>query len=231
MENWTKNRWVSFIVHAGFVAIPFTASTVSSLLFWQEMFQSWQLAVTMIVSVELLALTGLVLYIARIESPFTWLRHLLPFISIGPLGYELYRQLAHNGVYVASIFTGILVILSMYIAHQCFATIEMQFIDPATAAKEKAHEEVARLEKELLELQEKVRIVNGFVIGYANQQGVSLQPTQKNKLIPADAATVELKPCPRCGTGLAHMKYVQAHRKVNGELRGCENCATVLIEE
>ena len=99
---WTRRRWASLAIHVAFVSVPFTLSTVSALLFWHEMFGGkWELAVPMVAVIEVLALVGLVLFLTRIESPFVHLRHLLPFISIVPLGRELYFQLQGNAPIVA----------------------------------------------------------------------------------------------------------------------------------
>ena len=98
---WTRARWVSLGVHAGIVTIPFTISAVSAFLFWQRLFNSALLAGVMVSVVDILALLGLILFIAGITSPFQALRHLLLFVSILPLGLELYTLLAHNGMAVS----------------------------------------------------------------------------------------------------------------------------------
>ena len=163
MKHWTRRRWASLIVHVAFVSVPFTLSTASALLFWRDMFQDWTLAIPMVAVIEVLALTGLILFLTRIESPFVSLRHLLPFISIIPLGRELYLLLAHNPAAVAwsltALATGILVV----IAWQCFRTIERLFIDPMDAAREQAHTQVAAFRLELAQHEEMSMIVDGFV--------------------------------------------------------------------
>src|SRR5689334_14696055 len=104
---WTKRRKASLAIHVAFMLVPFTLSTVSALLFWRAMFGGWWLAVPMVAVIEVLSLAGLVLFLAKIESPFVALRHLLPFISIVPLGRELYLQLRQNDPLTAWGLTGI----------------------------------------------------------------------------------------------------------------------------
>lgn len=164
MSYWTKRRWVSLAVHVAFVSVPFTLSTISALLFWHAMFQDWALAVPMVLVVEVLALAGLVLYLTGIESPFVSLRHLLPFISIVPLGREFYLQLRHNDAWVAWSLTVATTLILVAIAWQCFRTIERLFIPPVEAAKEKARAQVGALAVTLAQLNEMNGIVDGFVV-------------------------------------------------------------------
>lgn len=166
MKHWTKKRKISFAVHAGFVAVPFGFSTVSAYLFWQALFDSGWLAAPMIVVVDALALAGLVLFIAQIESPFVWLRHLLPFVSIIPLGWELYLLLEHNGPALAWPLTIIVTTTLVAISWQCFRTIERLFIDPVTAARERARERVRDLDLRLAELRVEEEAARGFVVGW-----------------------------------------------------------------
>lgn len=142
---WTRARWVSLGVHAGIVTIPFTISAVSAFLFWQRLFNSALLAGVMVSVVDILALLGLILFIAGITSPFQALRHLLPFVSILPLGLELYTLLAHNGEPIAVAVSVAVTAILVTIAWQCFRTIEALFIDPVAAAREQAHAQLRGL--------------------------------------------------------------------------------------
>jgi hypothetical protein len=162
---WTKRRWASLAIHVAFVSVPFTLSTVSALLFWAAMFGgNWYLAVPMVAVIEILSLVGLVLFLTRIESPFVHLRHLLPFISIVPLGRELYLQLWQNGPLTAWSLTIVATLILVAIAWQCFRTIERLFISPIQAAKEKAREQIGALSVTLAQLDEMNGIVDGFVV-------------------------------------------------------------------
>jgi hypothetical protein len=168
MKHWTAKRKVSFWVHVGFVSIPFGISTVSAFLLWQSLFNSGWLAFALVAVVEILSLTGLVLYIARIQSPFHVLRLALPFISVVPLCWELYQLLKHNEGWTPVVATGIVAVILIAVSHQCFTTIENLFIDPVAAAHERAAERVASMEYELAELQKRQQLVVGFFQAYAN---------------------------------------------------------------
>lgn len=152
MKHWTRKRKVSLVIHGMFVSIPFALSTISAILFWHVMFDSWLLAASMVSVLDVLALTGLVLYIARIPSPFVTMRHLLPIISIVPLGRELYLLLAHNDAWLAWSLTLLTTAILVVVAWQCFRTIEALWIDPVTAAREQAREQIAILDTKLAQL-------------------------------------------------------------------------------
>ncbi len=145
MTNWTLKRRASFWIHAAIVTVPFSFSAISAWLFWYGLFKDGAIASSMIIVVDALALLGLILYIARIQSPFQTLRHALPFVSIVPLGIELYGVLVPNGALIAGtiavLVTGIMVVVAML----CFRTIEQLFISPLDAAREKAQHDVAVL--------------------------------------------------------------------------------------
>lgn len=169
MNQWTRARWWSFGIHAGFVTIPFVASTASALLFWHTLFGSWLLAVPMVAIIDILALTGLVLYIAGIPSPFVPLRHVLPFISVVPLGVELYGALSHNDTVIAVIVTVLAVGILVTVAWQCFRTIERLFVSPVTAAREKAQERLGALTVGMTQLMEQNAIIADFVTAWQHQ--------------------------------------------------------------
>jgi hypothetical protein len=232
MNYWTRRRWISLIVHVAFVLIPFTLSTVSALFFWHAMFQDWALAIPMVLVVEVLALAGLILYLTGIESPFVWLRHLLPFISIIPLGREFYLQLQHNDPWVAwsltVVTTGILVI----IAWQCFRTIERLFIPPIEAAREKARAQIGALSVTLAQLNEMNNIVDGFVVErmhyhapsltaarIASTEGAFPAPLQVN-LKTTEATPARAYECPKCGSELSLGAYGAAVR--HGSCKACK---------
>lgn len=182
MNHWTTKRKASFIIHTLIVLVPFTFSTASAVLFWFGLFQSWLVAVPMVAVLDVLALIGLVLYIVQIESPFAHLRHALPFVSIVPLGLELYTMLEHNGfgvaVGVALVATSVLVA----IAWQCFRTIERLFIDPVDAAREQAQARLQTLAIAQAQLLETRAITEQFVQewqrGNTPRRTVSVQAVQ-----------------------------------------------------
>lgn len=159
MKHWTRKRIASFWIHTVIVIVPFSFSAVSAWLFWYGLFQDGVIASAMIVVVDALALLGLILYITRIQSPFQVLRHALPFVSIVPLGIELYGVLLPNGrtlaVTVALLATAIMVT----VAALCFRTIEQLFIPPVDAAREKAQQDV----QAMLQTMEQLRVINDAV--------------------------------------------------------------------
>lgn len=221
MKHWTKHRWASLAIHVAFVSVPFTLSTVSALLFWQAMFQDWMLAIPMVVVVEVLALVGLVLYLTKIESPFVTLRHLLPFISIVPLGREFYLQLQHNPPIVAWSLTVLATLVLVVIAWQCFRTIERLFIPPVEAAKEKARAQIGALSVTLAQLDEMNGIVDGFVVDRMRYHAPALTaariadqveyPKPKKTRIHALPKSIDAA-CPKCGIELDRAHWLAARR-------------------
>lgn len=227
---WTKRRWASLAIHVAFVSVPFTLSTISALLFWQAMFQSWALAIPMVAVIEVLSLIGLVLFLTRIESPFVALRHLLPFISIVPLGREFYLQLRHNDPAVAWSLTVLATLILVVIAWQCFRTIERLFIPPVEAAKEKARAQIGALSVTLAQLDEMNGIVDGFVVDRMRYHAPALTAARIADQVPAfpQATQVQLKTtrairtyeCPNCGTELSMGAYGAAVR--HGTCKACK---------
>lgn len=228
----TRQRKISFFIHAYFVAVPFGLSTGAALAFWHDLFGLWSLAVLMVTSVEVLALTGLALLVLRIPSPFVGLRHLLPFISIVPLGRELYILLAHNGPLVAGLVTVLTVAILISVSWQCFRTIEAQFIDANEAAREKAREQVGAFTRHLAQLEEMNSIVDGFVVDRMRYHaptitaarvasperatfGATQVQTETTKAIAARAYE-----CPNCGSELSLGAYGAATR--HGHCKACK---------
>lgn len=149
MREWSKRRKASFAVHAGFLAVPFLASTASAWMLWYTLFgQTWQagaFATAMVLTVDALAFAGLVLYIARIDSPFQPLRHVIPLVSVVPLGIELYALLSGVDGWIRGGVAGLVTLIFVVVAHYCLVTIERLFIDPVQAAQERASEDARAL--------------------------------------------------------------------------------------
>jgi len=187
MHYWTRRRKISLAIHVAFVLVPFSLSTASALLFWYAMFGGWWLAVPMVAVIEVLSLVGLVLFLTKIESPFVQLRHLLPFISIVPLGRELYLLLQHNPPVIAWSLTVVATLVLVVIAWQCFRTIERLFIDPMEAAREHAHEQVAEFRLKLTQHEEMSLIVDDFMRERMNYHGTitTVQPLAFESTAPA----------------------------------------------
>ncbi len=142
MQHWTSRRKASLMVHVVIVLIPLIFGTISALLFWQRLFQSWLIAAPMVAVIDVLALLGLVLFICRIESPFVRLRHALPFVSIVPLGIELWKLLTpYNAPWVTAAITVLTTAIFVGVAWRCYVVIERLFIDPVAAAAEQLQEQ------------------------------------------------------------------------------------------
>jgi len=220
MNHWSLKRKASLGIHAGVVLIPFAFSTVSALLFWRALFASWWLAVPMVVVIDVLALLGLVLYVVGIASPFVWLRHLLPFISIVPLGLELYQLLAHNGAAVSGVVTVLVTTIMVAIAWKCFTTIERLFIDPIEAAREKAREQVSTFAQTLAQLEEMNAIVDTFAVDRMRYHAPTVMPTQvRTKTTPPLLARAY--ECPNCSSTLTLGAYGAAKR--HGHCNACKD--------
>lgn len=228
MTYWTTRRKASFFVHAYFVAIPFGLSTGAALAFWHEMFGAWAMAALMVATVEVLSLTGLALYIIRVESPFVWLRHLLPFISIAPLGRELYILLAHNGALTAGALAVVSTSILVAISWQCFRTIERLFIPPIEAAKEHARAQIGALSVTLAQLEEMNGIVDGFVVDRMRYHAPTVTqaafPAPKETTLVSSKTTKAFSPrvyeCPNCGSELSLGAYGAAVR--HGTCKACK---------
>lgn len=228
---WTTRRKASLAIHVVFVLVPFTLSTVSALLFWRAMFGGWWLAVPMVAVIEVLSLAGLVLFLTKIESPFVALRHLLPFISIVPLGRELYLQLRQNDPLTAWGLTIVATLILVAIAWQCFRTIERLFISPVEAAREKAREQIGALSVTLAQLDEMNGIVDGFVVDRMRYHAPQLTAARVAHTEPAtfgssqvqtetNKATPRAYECPNCGSELSLGAYGAAVR--HGSCKACK---------
>lgn len=235
MTHWTIKRKLSFGIHAGVVSIPFGFSTVSAFLFWRSLFGSGWIAAPMVGVVDVLALLGLVLYIVGIESPFVWLRHLLPFISIVPLGIELYTLLQHNGPLTAGAVTVLVSALLVLIAWKCFTTIERLFIDPIEAAREKAREQLGTFQRTFAQLEEMNGIADTFALERMRYHApvasarIAEQvdyPAPKKSRIHAQleathaGADADAQSCPKCGAHIADRSAWLAARR----WKRCNNC-------
>ncbi len=154
----------------------------------------------MIVVIDALALTGLVLYIARIASPFQILRHALPFVSIVPLGIELYRVLLPNGPWIAGAIAVFATAIMVTVAALCFRTIEQLFISPLDAAREKASQDVQALTltmEQLRVVSEAVSVFRGVdtpALTITDESAVLVPTLTKTKRVEqmADAAGVSV---------------------------------------
>ena len=191
MSNWSvKRRW-SFFIHLSFVTVPFLASALSSFALWRDLFGGWYYAVPMVLTVDILALAGLALYIARIPSPFVPLRHMLPVVSVVPLARELYLLLAHNGAVIAAGTTAIVITIFTWIAWQCWRTIEQLFVSPVEAASEQARERLEGITVALAQLTAARDIATEFASGWqvARPARLPAAPAVVRDSTPVDVVT------------------------------------------
>jgi hypothetical protein len=188
MQNWTTRRRASLIIHALVVLIPFVFSAGSAVLFWYSLFRSWWVAGSLVTVIDGLALLGLVLFICRVPSPFQALRHVLPFVSVVPLGYELLTALsAHNNVWLSAIVSSIVTAVMVAVAWQCFRTIEQLFVDPLTAAMELAEEKAERERLQVAQVSamaqqsmaQQVMLLSETLAGMSQQQQLAVSAIQE----------------------------------------------------
>ena len=222
MKHWTTKRLASFIIHTIIVLVPFSFSVVSSLLFWHSLFGSWYLAAPLVGVIDGLALLGLILAIIGIASPFQALRHLLPVVSVVPLGVELYNALAHNGAWVALGAAGVVTIILVLIAWQCFSTIEALFIDPVAAAVEKTHEKLQGLAIAHAELAEVRLMTQQFVDEWQGAMRPAVAPQDAPHIITTapQALTASPQPAEPVGDNLDELKAQAAAMRAAGQSWG-----------
>lgn len=176
MHHWTNRRKASLIIHTIVVLIPLTFSTAAALFFWKGLFQSWLIAIPLVLAIDILSLLGLALFIGRVASPFQALRHVLPFVSVVPLGYEMWLALApHNDMWIAASVAVVVTAILVAIAQRCYVTIERLFVDPVVAAREYAQDRMQHIATELAQVQELNSIVDQFVSDRLAYHGVSLR--------------------------------------------------------
>ncbi len=143
--NWDWRQYTSLAVHSLFGLIPLVYGTVSAWQFWYDMFGEMLTPSLIVGSVEAVAFVGLVLFIASVESPFTRMRHLLPFVSVVGVSYELHKKLAHNEWYIAVPLTFIVASIFMALLYSVYRTIEKLFEDPFALATKRADQELQKI--------------------------------------------------------------------------------------
>lgn len=197
---WDDRRRISFAVHLAFLSITIVSGFVAALMLWDGWFDSWPAAIVAVTSVEVLSLTSLVLYIAKIEWPLASLRHIIPFLSILPLGYELHLFLDANpsnkGGWVPIVIPIAISIWFVFLSFKLIHSLEGLFIDPVTAAREAARSKMQAVATTLAAYHETKTAAEGFAqsvmdsqrSGYhfAPQLALPLEEPQ-SLLLPGDA--------------------------------------------
>lgn len=144
-SNWTWREWASLIIHVAFGLIPLVYGTVSAWNFWFDMFGEPITPSLLVGSVEAVAFAGFLMYISSIESPFTHMRHGLPFVSVVGLGYELFKKLNenNNNDWAISIpLTITVAVIFMALLSLVYRTIENLFTDPFEKADQRVKHEL-----------------------------------------------------------------------------------------
>jgi hypothetical protein len=177
VQHWTNRRKASLAIHVMVVLIPLVFGTISALLFWHGLFKSWWVAAPMVAVIDVLALLGLILFICRIESPFVVLRHALPFVSIVPLGVELWQLLTpHNTLWVTVPVTVLSTAIMVGVAWRCYVTIERLFVDPVTAAAELMQEQALAARQRMTQ---QVQALTTTLTAMAEQQQLAVSAIQE----------------------------------------------------
>lgn len=173
MTNWTGQRKLSLAIHVLFIALPLGMATAAAFTWWSALFGDPWMAAGLITTLEVLALTSLALYIVRIEWPLAWLRQVIPFFSVIPLGRELYTYLEPNtGVVWAVVAATAMTAWFVWIAFTLLRSLEHLFISPLEAVKEYSRQRMESLALTLGEWQTASQAVQGFaetVVGVGHQ--------------------------------------------------------------
>jgi hypothetical protein len=182
---WTYRRWIGLSVHALLALVLLVWSVSSSVHFWTWAFKDPIYAIGAVACIDALALTGLVLYLARIASPLVHARHALPLVSAGPLAFDMHAQFVHLGGWLTWGFTIGVTALLVALSFVVWRTIERSFVSPIEAAREYAEAQMHVLQVRATQLQAMQAVADSFV-----QQHLAVQPPQLVYARPAE--TVEL---------------------------------------
>lgn len=187
--QWSHKRKISLAIHILYLSVTFFSGLGASLLLWQSWFsaldQSWLAAALVVGTLETLAVTSLVLHIARIEWPLTPLRHALPFFSIIPLGYELFLSLSATNPWLAGCIATFLAAWFVFLSFRLLHSLEGLFIDSIEAAREQAKEEMGRVATTLARYQETKLAAESFA------RSILPPPEELLDVTPAPASNVQ----------------------------------------
>src|SRR5690349_4497445 len=97
----------------------------SSVHLWTWAFRDEIYGYGAVAVIDGLALLGFILYLARIQTPLTHARYALPFVSAGPLVFDMHAQFAHlDIVWVVWSFTIGVTMLLLVLSFVVWHTIE-----------------------------------------------------------------------------------------------------------
>lgn len=190
MTYWTKKRLTALLVHAALAALLLVWSLGSSLHFWTYAFTDAVYAYGAVICIDGIALLGFILHVARVQSPLAHARHVLPFASAVPLGYDMHKQFVHLGGVQTWAFTIGITALLVVLAFVVWRTIERLFISDVEAARAYAEEHMHALQVRSEQMHVMREAADAFVQKHLAFQADALQPVQ----LPAPVATVYARP-------------------------------------
>lgn len=175
---WTARRWITLAVHAALALLLLAWSTSSSLHFWRFVFTDPIYSYGALSCIDGLALLGLLLHLARIQSPIAAARHALPLVSAVPLGYDMHGQFVHFANALTWVFTIGVTALLVALSFVVWRTIEQLFISPVQAAQDYATEQMQGLQLRAAQLQVMQRAADDFVQQHQQRALNAIQPAQ-----------------------------------------------------
>lgn len=164
MEYWGRQRKIALVLHVIFLAIPFGAATVASWTYWYSWFNDAVVASLIVCSYDIVALTGLLAYIARIPWPLKGMRHLLPVASTVPLMYEVFQWISGVDWWGGVVVAVGLGLWGIYLAQRLFSSFEQLFVPQTVLIQERARAELAEMQNTLTSMREQRRMVDSFLL-------------------------------------------------------------------
>lgn len=184
--KFARLRSISLWAHVIYLVLVVSAGTIASWMLWFSWFNDALLSTIVVGTLEVLAISSLLLYVAHVQWPLAPFRHVLPFLSIAPLATELYNQLStRNSNWVAIPVSAGLGLWFLFLSHVLLSSFEKLFIDATEAARERAADQMSRLRQDLAIYQETRNAAESF----ARQIMPSVVPvsTPEPKQLPAPA--------------------------------------------
>lgn len=181
--DWTPQRKIAGIMHLIFIVGPLSVSTVAAWVWWSRILDSGWFAAGLILTLEILGIVSLTLHILRIQWPLAWIRHIIPFFSVGPLGYEVLQRVLATDRSLglgASILTVAIVSWLVFLEFQLLRSFERLFIDPVTAAEEAARQNVSQLQTLLASYRVRTEAFQEFAASVPARRTIEAQPLQMN---------------------------------------------------
>jgi hypothetical protein len=182
MIYWSTRRKISLAVHSLLAALLLVWSLNASVAFWQSLYADVVFAYGTVAVIDCIALLGMALHIARVQSPLRWLRHLLPFVSALPLWSELFAQFGHLGARSRYALTAFVTAVLVGLAWLAWHTIERLFVDPVEAAGERMQEQLEIVRTTMRQLHDAHTRVHSFAAEYITVQPIPPQTASQAAL-------------------------------------------------